>query len=94
MKTPHRTESVKEGVKRTYWTRDMAVQGRRVIRQTVEATLANKGKKWSKADRQKAVDDRWGEYCETERSIDEGQAMLREHPCIDRQEHDFPRRKG
>jgi hypothetical protein len=94
MKTPHKDESVKEGLKRTYWTRDMAVQGRRVARLAVETTLAKKGKKWSKADRQKAVDERWGQFCESQHSIADGQAMLREHPGIDRQEHNFARRKG
>jgi hypothetical protein len=94
MKTPYQDGECKGGVKRTYWTRDMAIQARRAMRVETEAALARKGKKYAKTDRVKALDEKWGEYCETQRSIAEGQALLREHPGIDRQEHDFPRRKG
>mgnify|MGYP001568502743 CR=1 FL=1 len=94
MKTPYADGSVKGGVKRTYWTRDMAVQARRVLRQKMESDLLKKGKKYVKADKSKALDEKWGEYCEQQRSVEEGQALLREHPGIDRREHNFPHRKG
>lgn len=93
VKIPHKDDSTKGGQKRTYWTRDMANQGRRVLRKQLESELAAKGQKWTQADKVKALNERWGEYCETQRSIGEGQAMLREHPGIDRQERDFPHRK-
>ncbi len=94
MKIPHKDEPIKGGTKRTYWTRDMAVQGRRVVRKAVETEVAAKGKRYSANDRKKMVDERWGEYCETQRSIGEGQALLRDYPGIDRQERDFAHRKG
>ena len=94
MKIPYQDDSVKGNTRRRYWTRDMAVQARRVMRLEMEAALADKGKKYAKPDCAKALDEKWGEYCESQRSIAEGQAMLREHPGIDRRENNFARRKG
>lgn len=94
MKLPYQDDTVKGGVKRAYWPRDMVVQARRVMRKEMDAALLAKGTNYAKADRVKALNERWGEYCESQRSIPEGQALLREHPGIDRQEHDFAHRKG
>ena len=57
--------------KRTYWPRGDALDKRREMRKAMEADLAKKGKKYALADKKKALDERWGEYCETQRSTDE-----------------------
>lgn len=93
MKIPHQDGETKGGVKRTYWTADMAQQGRRIVRKQVEAECLKKNKRYSQADRAKAVDERWGEYCETQRSVDEGRALIAGHPGIDANEHNFAHRK-
>ena len=69
---PSKDEKVKGGVKRKYWTRDAAIAKRRALRVKMESELASKGKNWSKADRQACLNDRWGEYCSSQR--DEGEA--------------------
>lgn len=71
MKIPFRDEQVKEGTKRTYWPRGDALDKRRAMRIEMESALARKGKRYTKADRVKALNDRWGEFCESQRSIEE-----------------------
>lgn len=71
MKTPYRDEKVKGGLKRTYWPRGDAQEQRREMRLKMESQLAKKGKKWTTADKVKALDEKWGEYCETQRELGE-----------------------
>lgn len=69
---PYAEESNGKGTyKRTYWPRGDAMDKRRELRRRLECELAAKGKKWAVADKKKALDARWGEYCETRRSLEE-----------------------
>lgn len=75
---PFKDESDGRGkFKRTYWPRGDAEDKRRAMRKQLEAELAAKGKNYSASDRQKALNDRWGEYCDTRRSLDEMQSNER-----------------
>lgn len=58
-------------LKRTYWPRGDAMDKRREMREQLESDLAKKSKKWVVADKKKALDDKWGQYCDTRRSLDE-----------------------
>jgi hypothetical protein len=44
---------------------------RRELRKQLESELAAKGKQWKTDDKRKALDERWGEFCEKRRSLDE-----------------------
>ena len=69
---PYAEESDGKGTsKRTYWPRGDAMDKRRDMRKQLESELAAKGKKYAVADKKKALDERWGEYCETRRSLEE-----------------------
>jgi hypothetical protein len=71
MKIPYRDEEIKGGMKRTYWPRGDAADKRRTMRAKMESELAKKGKKYSVSDKKKALDERWGQYCEIQRSLEE-----------------------
>ena len=69
---PHNDESDGKGTfKRTYWPRGDAKDKRRELRGQLERELAAKGKKWAVADKKKALNERWGEFCETQHSLEE-----------------------
>jgi hypothetical protein len=61
----------KGAVKRVYWPKGDAMDKRRAMRGQMEAALAKQGKNYRLADKKKMLDERWGEYCETRRSLDE-----------------------
>lgn len=58
-------------IKRTYWPRGDALDKRRAMRSQMETELAKKGKNWRTEDKRKALDERWGEYCEKRRTLEE-----------------------
>jgi hypothetical protein len=69
---PHKDESDGKGTfKRTYWPRGDAMDRRRAMRKQLESELAAKGKRYAVSDKKKALDERWGEYCEKPRSLEE-----------------------
>lgn len=68
---PYRDESNNGTHKRTYWPRGDAMGKRLEIGKKTLNELASKGKKYTKEDRAKVVNEKWGEYCETQRSLDE-----------------------
>ena len=47
------------------------------MRKKLESELAAKGKNWKVGDKQKALDERWGQFCETQRSVEELKANER-----------------
>jgi hypothetical protein len=71
MPTPFKDESDGKTFKRVYWPRGDADEKRRQIRREMESQLARQGKKRTQTDKKKALDERWGEYCETQRSLEE-----------------------
>lgn len=69
---PFKDESDGKGTfKRTYWPRGDAMAKRREMRKNLESELVAKGKKWAISDKAKALDEKWGRYCEKQRSLEE-----------------------
>jgi hypothetical protein len=76
---PFKDESDGKGTtKRTYWPRGDAMEKRREMRKQLEVDLAAKGKKWAITDKQKALDEKWGRYCEKPRSLEEINRSIRD----------------
>jgi len=71
MQVPFRDESCPGGVKRVFWPQGDANRKRQQFAKEAAATTNKQGKKYSRADQQKIVAEKYGEFCERKPQIGE-----------------------